>query len=448
MPTIQVPEAFEFLYKGEARYRAAYGGRGSGKSHGFAQALVIRGAQRPTRWLCCREIQKSLKSSVKRLLTDKIKSTGLAHLYTETETEIRGPRGTLFLFEGLRSNPDSVKSMEGLDGAWIEEASTVSQRSLDLLIPTLRKPGSEIWVTWNPRHQKDPIDALLRGEIKPPRSVVRRVNWNDNPWFPDVLREEMEWDQARDPDKYAHVWLGEYLRNSEARVFKNWTVEEFETPDDAVFYLGADWGFSVDPTVLVRCFLRGRTLFVDREVYQVGCEIDHTPALFAGSDLIVPPRWENPRGYEGLPGATAWAIRADSARPETISYMQRRGFRIEPATKGPGSVEEGVEFLKSYDIVVHPRCKHTIDELTLYSFKTDPLTENVLPVLQDKKNHVIDALRYSIEKLRITSKSQGLFDLARSEAAAARAAADEAAAQVTGPTYAAGSVEAMKAALG
>lgn len=400
MPTIRVPAAFEFLYEGEARYRAAYGGRGSGKSHGFAQALVIRGAQRPTRWLCCREIQKSLKSSVKRLLTDKIKATNLADFYTETDTEIRGANGSLFLFEGLRSNPDSVKSMEGLDGAWIEEASTVSQRSLDLLIPTLRKPGSEIWVTWNPRFQKDPIDKLLRGTPQPPRSVIRRVNWDDNPWFPDVLREEMEWDKRRDPDKYAHVWLGEYQKNSEARVFKNWVVEEFDTPPDATFYFGADWGFSVDPSVLVRCYLQGKTLFVDQEAYEVGCEIDHTPALFAGDDENDPPRWSNPKRRQGLPGALKWPIRADSARPETISFMQRHGFRIKPATKGPNSVVDGIEFLKSYDIVVHPRCRHTIDELTLYSFKTDPLTGEVLPVLEDKKNHVIDALRYAVELLR------------------------------------------------
>lgn len=455
---IQVPGVFRFLYRtapieadGRSipiRYRAAFGGRGSGKSHAFAQALVIRGANRPTRALCCREIQKSLKSSVKRLLSDKIRTTGLSHLYEETETEIRGPGGTLFLFEGLRSNPDSVKSMEGLDLAWVEEANTVSQRSLDLLIPTVRKPGSEIWFTWNPKSSTDPVDALLRGTHRPPNALIERVNFDQNPFFPDVLRADMGFDQLRDPDKYAHVWLGEYLRNSEARVFKNWTIEEFETPSDATFYLGADWGFSVDPTVLIRCFVRGRKLYVDREVYQVGCEIDHTPALFAGSDTAQPARWENPREYEGLPDAQRWVIRADSARPETISYMQRRGFRIEPATKGPGSVEEGVEFLKSYDVVVHPRCKHTIDELTLFSFKTDPLTENVLPVLQDKKNHVIDALRYSIEKLRIQSKSQGMFDLARQEAAAQRARADAAAASVDGPTYAAGSLEAMKAALG
>jgi phage terminase large subunit len=226
----------------------------------------------------------------------------------------------------------------------------------------------------------------------PPRSIVRRVNWDLNPFFPDVLREDMEWDASRDPDKYRHIWLGEYLRNSEARVFHNWKVEQFETPADARFYLGADWGFSIDPTVLVRCFISGRTLYVDREVYKVGCEIDRTPDLFDRLD------------QDNLKMARNWPITADSARPETIDYMKRHGYtRIKPAKKGAGSVEDGIEFLKSYDMVVHPRCKHMIDELTLYSWKTDPVTDEVLPVLNDKNNHVIDALRYAVEGLRGTN---------------------------------------------
>jgi phage terminase large subunit len=384
MPDITVPSAFRFLYQGKARYRAAYGGRGSAKSHSFAQALVIKARQAPLRILCAREIQKSIKDSVKRLIDDKIEACGLSSFFESLDTEIRGQNGSIFLFAGLRTNPDSIKSMEGLGIAWIEEASTVSQRSLDLLTPTLRLPDSEIWATWNPRFPTDPIDAMFRGGSPPPNTLVKQVSCEDNPWFPDVLRTDMEWDRGRDPEKYAHVWLGEYLRNSEARVFRNWRVESFETPDNARFYYGADWGFSVDPTVLVRCWIDDRTLYVDKEVYQVGCEIDRTPALF-----------------DKMPGSRLWPIRADSASPQTISYMQRHGFpKIVQATKGPNSVEEGVNFLKSYDIVVHPECKHTIDELTLYSYEVDKLTDEVLPILQDKSNHCIDALRYAVELVR------------------------------------------------
>ena len=148
-----------------------------------------------------------------------------------------------------------------------------------------------------------------------------------------------------------------------------------------------------DPTVLVRCHIVGRTLYIDHEAYMVGCEIVNTPDLFMT-----------------VPEAEKWPMVADNSRPETISHMRKNGFpKIMPAVKGPKSVEEGVEWLKSYNIVVHPRCVHTIDELTFYKFKTDPLTGRVLPVLQDTKNHVIDALRYACEGVRrAASSSQAL----------------------------------------
>jgi phage terminase large subunit len=321
---------------------------------------------------------------VKRLLDDTIERCGLSDFFVSTETEIRGRNGSLFLFAGVRTNIDSIKSMEGIDVCWVEESQTVSQASLDILIPTIRKPGSQIYFTWNPKHPTDPIDVMFCGEEKPPKTIFLRVNYDLNPWFPDVLRAELEYDQRRDPDKYSHIWLGGYVANSEARVFRNWRVDEFEAPANAVFRFGADWGFATDPTVLIRCYVEGRTLYIDHEAYQVGCEIVDTPDLF----LTVPQ-------------AEKWPIVADSSRPETISHMKRNGFpKILGAVKGPRSVEEGVEFLKSHDIVVHPRCQHVIDELTHYGYKTDPMTSAVLPILEDKHNHLIDALRYALEGTR------------------------------------------------
>lgn len=388
--TIQTPRAFEPFLR-PARYKGAHGGRGSGKSHFFAELLIESALLRAgLRAVCIREIQKSLEQSVKRLLEDKIQALGVGSMFEVLDREIRTPAGGLIIFQGMQNHTaESIKSLEGYEIAWVEEAQSLSQRSLDLLRPTIRAPGSEIWFSWNPNLPSDPVDAFLCGGSPPPGAIVRQVNWQDNPFFPDVLREEKDYDRRRDPDKYQHIWGGGYQRNSEARVFRNWREEAFETPADARFYFGADWGFSVDPTVLVRAFVVGRTLYVDREVYKVGCEIDRTPALFDGLDPANP----------GM--ARKWPITADSARPETISYVQRHGYpRVKPAIKGQGSVEDGIEFLKSHDIVVHPRCRHTIDELTLYSFKTDKLTGEVLPVLEDKKNHVIDALRYSVEGLR------------------------------------------------
>ena len=370
-----------------ARYKGAHGGRGSGKSHFFAESLIEAHIMDPaSRSVCVREVQKSLAQSVKRLLELKIESLNAGAYFEVQEAVIKSKRGDgMIIFQGMQNHTsDSIKSLEGYDRAWVEEAQSLSQRSLDLLRPTIRKPGSELWFTWNPSSADDPIDQLLRGDTPPPDSAVVEVNWQDNPWFPDVLRAEMEYDRKRDPDKYAHVWAGGYLAHSNARVFRNWRVEEFEAPADAMFRLGADWGFASDPTVLVRCYLVGRTLYVDYEAYMVGCEIIDTPALF-----------------ETVPDSDRWPIVADSARPETISHMRRHGYpKIMAAAKGARSVEEGVEWLKSCDIVVHPRCRHVIDELTLYRYKSDPITGQVLPVLDDRDNHTIDALRYACEGTR------------------------------------------------
>ena len=392
---IKTPEVFEPLL-GPSRYKGAWGGRGSGKSHFFAELLIERCLIGKTDAVCVREVQKSLQQSVKKLLEAKIEALGVGSQFDVQQSVIYAKNGGRIMFQGMQNHTaDSIKSLEGFDVAWVEEAQSLSQRSLDLLRPTIRKPGSELWFSWNPNRETDPVDTLLRGDKPPPDAVVVRANYRDNPWLPDVLRAELEYDQRRDPDKFAHVWLGEYQRNSEARVFKNWRIEEFDVSPEWILRQGADWGFSIDPSVLVQCAIVGRTLYVPYEAYRVGCEIDFLPDLF-----------------RTVPDAERWATTADSARPETISFMQRHGFpKMLAALKGAKSLEEGVEFLKSFDIVVHPRCKHLIDELTLYSYETDPLTSEVLPKLADKDNHVIDALRYACEGARRSVKRSVLLSL-------------------------------------
>lgn len=384
------PWAKSLLYP--SRYKGAHGGRGSGKSHFFAELMIGHHvADRDTNSLCGREIQKSLSQSVKKLLEDKIQALNLGRLFEVQESKIRRVGGNgLIIFQGLQNHTaESIKSLEGYDRAWIEEAQALSQLSLDLLRPTLRKANSELWFSWNPRHKTDPVDVLLRGANPPPASSVVQVNYMDNPLFPEVLREEMEYDKRRDIDKYRHIWLGEYIQRSSSRVFSNWRIEDFDTDPNAMLRFGADWGFASDPTVLVRLYITGRTIYVDHEAYRVGCEIIDTPDLFMS-----------------VPQAEKWPMIADSARPETISHMRQHGFpKIQAAVKGPRSVEEGVEWLKSFDIVVHPRCVHTIDELTHYSYKVDTLTDEVLPVLADRDNHVIDALRYACESARRAQKA-------------------------------------------
>lgn len=375
-----------------ARYKGIYGGRGSGKSHERAEALIEEHVMDPNlASVCLREVQKSIRFSVKRLLEQKISAMGLDDHFIIQDTIIKNKYGDgLIIFQGMQNHTaDSIKSLEGFDRAWFEEAQSMSQRSLDLLRPTIRKHGSELWFTWNPDEPTDAIDQFLRCDNPPPDSVVIEVNYIDNPHFPEVLREEMEYDRGRDHDKYVHVWLGGYKKNSNKRVFKNWEIQEFEAPPSAMFRFGADWGFG-DPTVLVRCYVEGRKLFIDHEAYQAGCEIMDIPDLF----LTVP---ESDR----------WPIVADSSRPETISHVRKNGFpKIMKSVKGAGSLEDGIEFLRSYQIVVHPRCVNTIHELTHYSYKVDPDTDQVLPILEDKDNHVIDAVRYAMEAARRRGKSR------------------------------------------
>lgn len=381
---IETPAVFEPLLK-PSRYKGAWGGRGSGKSHFFAELAVEESLLQKCDIVCIREVQKTLGQSAKKLIEMKIEALGVGNRFKVLQSHIESDLGGVITFQGMQNhNADSIKSLEGYDRAWVEEAQNLSQRSLDLLRPTIRKPESELWFGWNPNYETDPVDVLLRSEDPPPDSVVVKANYRDNPWFPDVLKQEMEYDRKRDPEKFAHIWLGEYQQMSEARVFKNWTVEEFERPKGTVHRLGADWGFSIDPSCLVRCDIEGNRLYVDYEAYMIGCEIVNLPELF-----------------DRVPESRKWFITADSARPETISYMQKHGYpRMNRAVKGPGSLEEGISFLQSFDIVVHPRCTHLIDELSMYRYKTDPMTGLVIPILEDKNNNLIDALRYACEGAR------------------------------------------------
>lgn len=328
-------------------------------------------------------------------------------------THIETPGDGIIIFKGMREQTaESIKSLEGYDFAWVEEAQSLSQTSLDLLRPTIRKDGSQLWFSWNPTDVTDPVDVLFRSGDPPPGTVSVQVSYRDNPYFPQVLRRDLEWDLARSPDKYKHVWDGGYRQMSEATVFRNWRVNDRlgDPPHDSTFYLGGDWGFSVDPTAAVRIYVPSeRKLVIDREVYEVGCEIEDTPSLF--DSLLCEGLCPQERDKCERPThrwARQWPMIADSARPETISYVKRHGYpKLEPSKKGPNSVEEGVIFLQGYDIEVHPRCTNVINELTYYSYKVDKHTGKVLPELVDGNNHTIDASRYALEPLRAEAGISG-----------------------------------------
>ena len=203
----KLPEAFMELFKPH-RYKVFYGGRGGAKSQSFAIALLMTGRQRKIRVLCAREIQKSIDESVKQLLEDEIDRLGLRGFYTSTKMEIRGANGTTFIFSGLRINVESLKSFKGVTHCWIEEAETVSERSLDIIGPTIREEGSEIWISFNPDRVQAPVWQRFVVRQPPTGSYVRKVGWRDNPWFPAVLEQERLDCLRTDPEKYDWIWEG------------------------------------------------------------------------------------------------------------------------------------------------------------------------------------------------------------------------------------------------
>ena len=680
---IQIPKKLLFFLQEQKRYKVAYGGRGSGKSYNIGIMLIIKMIQSPLRILCTRQLQTSIRDSVHKLLSDIIEKYGMLSYFTITRDSIRCYNGGEFLFRGIQNNINEIKSMEGVNICWVEEAQSVSQENWDILIPTIRKEGSEIWISFNPDRDEDATYTMF---VKNKRDDCHSelVNYTDNPFFPEVLRREMEYCKSVDFGKYENVWLGKTVINTEAQVFHDkFELKDFETPEDARFFYGADWGFAClkgdtliktingdvpirdvkvgdlvltrqgykrvihninkgykkvyeldygykksiiatgdhriftydgwkrvdelkdkeelcviksnlmaefikgiqkvstritsiingkktvntikescigifgniikglfqraisyttktiihsitvlkilyvllqkniqkyitkiisellqkkeqkileqrtdtqkktglkeersqsqqfnlkeeyvknveslsqslmsiknsvvriveksliqgiakksiyvksvvkdlwqllisteklarknvhinlqqltdkeevfdltieesheyfangilvhncDPTTLVRCFIKDRCLYIDYEAYGVGVELDEIPQLF-----------------DSVPDSRKWLIMADCARPETVSHIKNKGFNIESCPKWQGSVEDGVEYIRSFErIYIHTRCPHTYYEFKYYSYKQDKNTGEVLPVLLDKDNHCVDALRYAL----------------------------------------------------
>lgn len=377
------------LERGAVQYRAAHGGRGSGKSFGFAKMAAVWGYAEPLRVLCTRDLQVSIKESFHAEIKASIQSEPwLAANYDVGVDYLRCHNGTEFLFRGLRNNVSSVKSTAKIDLTIVEEAEDVPEASwLALEATVFRQPKAELWAIWNPRLDGSPVDARFR-KHPPANALVREMNWWDNPFFPEGLDTLRRREQARlDPATYAHVWEGAYLTNSDAQVLAGKVrIEEFAPgPDWDGPYYGLDYGFSQDPTAAVCVWVHAGCLWVQHEASRRGLEIDQTAQELA----------------QHLPGIERHVVRADNARPESTSYLQRHGLpRVMSVDKWPGSVEDGVAHLRSYaDIVVHPRCKETIRETRLWSYKVDRLSGDVLPTLVDANNHCMDALRYALQPL-------------------------------------------------
>ncbi len=395
MTTAQIPLPPKLVpvftpQRGEVRYRVAYGGRGSGKSYSFALMAAVWGYVERLRILCTREFQASIKESMFAEIRGAIADhPWLAEHYEIGESYIRGRNGTEFLFRGLRINMSSIKSTAGIDLCIVEEAEDVPEHSWRDLIPTIRADRSEIWVIWNPREKGSPVDKRFRQS--PPESIVSaEINADDNPWLPAVLRDEMESDRTRmTPEEFSHVWEGAYFELGEAQVLHGKVTVDYVPAFDPELhdgpYYGADWGFANDPTALIRFYRArdGSALYVANEAYDAGVEVVDLGALF-----------------ETVPGSRDHTIRADNARPELISHMAREGWKIRAAHKWPGSVMDGVTWLRGHEsIIIDPSCANAIRDARLWSYKTDRLTGDPLPTLLDGNDHAWDAIRYGAEPI-------------------------------------------------
>jgi len=423
----KIPAAFAFLYE-PARYKALPGGRVSGKSWAIAHYLVTTAAERPRRILVGRQERTRTTQSIKPLLENTIDMLGYGKrgngFFDCRRDDIVGANGSKFVYHGYGDRPDSLRGFEGFDCMWSDEAHELAQVTLDTMPPTLRVPGSEMIFSWNRMSIKDPVDNLFFGgrredypgfpadleldwisKVAPADTLLNFTTYKNNPYLTDESRKEIEDTKRRDYNKYLNIYGGRPVISYDALVFPEWSEGDLdkEIDKDDRPYLGADFGFP-SATCLIECYVlnRGGTLYFSNEAYRRECPIPEIPSLFAGSDVRMPKRWQNPKSNPGIASVKqGYPIIADTAAQDKIELLKSSGFKIKAARKGPGSLEEGLEFMKSMEIVVHPtRCPNLKDELAKYSYKTDKLTDEVLPVLQDKHNHLIDAARYALESVR------------------------------------------------
>jgi len=391
---IKTPRWVLPIITSDHRYKGAKGGRASGKSHFFAEAIIERHIQDAnSRTVCIREVQRSLKFSAKQLLEDKIKALNVEHMFEVMGTEIHNRQGNgIIIFQGMQDHTaESIKSLEGFDIAWCEEAQSLSKRSIELLDPTLRKDGSELWFSWNPRNETDAVEQLFTNNNQ---AKVVHVNYLDNPFCPEAMFTLADHAKQSDYERYNHVWLGDYEKYNEAQIFYDkWKIEDFVVADNwGNPYFGVDFGFRPDPLVAVKCWVYNDNLYIEKEAYGVGVEIDKTKEFICDT----------------IPEFDKYISRADSAEPKTISYLQRNGLpRMEGVKKWPNSIAEGVRFIRGFNsVIIHPSCKGSAEDFRLYSHKTDKLSGDILPDILDANNHSPDAVRYALAPL-IKAQSSG-----------------------------------------
>ena len=387
-------------------YKVAYGGRGAGaKSTSFARMLIVQAFKEPHRILCTRETMNSIEESVYSMLRSQVNELGLNKYFRFEKSNITCKHnGSRFFFTGLRIDPDHIKSFNNVTRCWVEEAHNVTKDSWKALCPTIfRNEGAEIWVSFNPRKPEDPTSDMFL-ENPRPHSLVVKLMPDDNPFFSQAMRTEMEFDFRKDPETAAHVWHGAYETKSEAQIFRGkYSVEEF-TPDPTFDcwrgpYYGGDFGFGKDPAVFGKLWINYPNVYVEWMKYGHGTELNDLFALFDSIPGAV-RRTKDPLTKHPvlMPREMQYPIRCDSSRPDTISLLCSQGLNAVPAKKGPGSIEEGISFLRMFDkVIIHPRNKEFEQEARLYHHKVDKITGIVSTSIVDAWNHGWDTARYALE---------------------------------------------------
>jgi phage terminase large subunit len=400
---IEFPEKLECLFQ-PSRYKVLYGGRGGAKSWGVARALLILGAQKPLRILCAREFQNSISESVHALLSDQIKALGLSEFYEVQNTTIIGKNGSAFYFAGLRHNVTKIKSFEGVDIVWCEEAQTISKSSWDILIPTIRKEGSEIWITFNPSLEAD--ETYQRFVVKPPtNSIVQKINWSDNPWFPEVLRQEKDDLRAKDPDAYLTVWEGHCKQTLDGAIYANEVRRATEeqrftrVPYDETKPVHTFWDLGrADKTAIWFAQMVGFEFRVIDYYENQGHALAHYLKHLQGKPYVYGDTW--------LPHDADNELLASE---RTIAQQARAaGFHVRITPKS--SVADGINAARTifgacwFDA---EKCADGIQCLRNYRYEVDPDTQQYSSKpLHDWASHGADAFRYLAVAMREPKKKQ------------------------------------------
>ena len=410
----EYPRVFHPLFEVGRGMRTVvlHGGRGSGKSWALAAYLVQRAALEKLFILCARQYQNSIADSVLSLLEATIRQQGLTDLFKVGRTTITCPStGSVFIFRGLQTNPQSVRSLEGLDACWVEEGQTISALALRSLVPTMRKANSQILISMNPVNEDDAVwerylskwwEAEGKGVpyVPPEDTLLIRANHNHNPFFTDELRKEMEWDYERDPLLADHIWGGIPHGRLDRLIFPPGTYEVGEAPDVPDLgrpLFGVDIGHTIDASAILKVYRPDeRTLYVDDERY--AWKLDS---------------YSIPRFLKSMPGASDHVITSDWQWREIHQMLRtEHGLTMHHAVKGPHSVHEGLMFIKGHRVIINPRCRNLLKECSHYGYEVDKTTDEVKPKIDDSWNHGWDAVRYAIEHLRRKSGTRHVGVLA------------------------------------